>query len=250
MTQRVAIFIDAGYAHKELARVLGNRLLQFPDGAQRIVGRADHYRDEYHRSGWPLASNITDELALPHGLRNSVKKGTLALADAKRQSYLGAEMAVVCDWLDYEAFLAAMLAERQLLRATVYGAEWPVKGPPAFLRWRDEVLYERLDWLPLVNVKLGKLANQSDSWVQKGVDVAIAVDLTRGAADGLFDVAILVSADNDFVPAVAAALDFGVQVEVVTLGDVRDRATMHLARKADRWRHFSVSEVLGWAKFG
>ena len=38
--------------------------------------------------------------------------------------------------------------------------------------------------------------------VEKGVDTALATDLIQGALDNLFDAAVLMSADADFVPAV------------------------------------------------
>jgi uncharacterized LabA/DUF88 family protein len=47
---------------------------------------------------------------------------------------------------------------------------------------------------------------------EKKVDVALATDLVRSSLRGKIDVACLVSADADFVPAVQAARDTGVAV--------------------------------------
>jgi len=50
---------------------------------------------------------------------------------------------------------------------------------------------------------------------EKGVDVLLAIDLVRLAADGRYDVAIVLSADGDIVPAVEMARQvYGRRVEV------------------------------------
>lgn len=48
---------------------------------------------------------------------------------------------------------------------------------------------------------------------EKGIDVLIAVDLVRGALQDEFDVAILMSADTDLIPAAEAVLDAGKWIE-------------------------------------
>ncbi len=49
---------------------------------------------------------------------------------------------------------------------------------------------------------------------QKGVDTLIAVDMLVGAFSGLFDVAVLVASDADFVPVVEEVKRRGVMVAV------------------------------------
>ena len=51
---------------------------------------------------------------------------------------------------------------------------------------------------------------------EKGIDVLIALDLALGARDDRYDVAVLVSADTDLVPAIEVALDAGRRVETAT----------------------------------
>ncbi|MBK7833859.1 MAG: NYN domain-containing protein [Gemmatimonadetes bacterium] len=52
---------------------------------------------------------------------------------------------------------------------------------------------------------------------QKGVDTLIAVDMLVGAFSGLFDVAVLVASDADFVPVVEEVKRRGVMVAVASL---------------------------------
>ena len=51
---------------------------------------------------------------------------------------------------------------------------------------------------------------------EKGINVLIALDIALGARDDRYDVAVVVSADTDLVPALEVALDAGRRVETVT----------------------------------
>ena len=59
----------------------------------------------------------------------------------------------------------------------------------------------------------------SDDAKQKGVDVEIACDMLLFAMKDLYDVAILVSGDGDFIPAVERIKDMGKIVEVAAFND-------------------------------
>jgi uncharacterized LabA/DUF88 family protein len=48
---------------------------------------------------------------------------------------------------------------------------------------------------------------------EKGIDVMLAVDMVRGAYENEYDVAILMSADTDLIPAAEAVLDIGKWIE-------------------------------------
>ena len=48
---------------------------------------------------------------------------------------------------------------------------------------------------------------------EKGIDVMMALDIAISARDDVYDVAVVVSADTDLVPAIEAALDAGKRVE-------------------------------------
>ncbi len=59
---------------------------------------------------------------------------------------------------------------------------------------------------------LGRLEKHGNTFVEKGVDVKIATDLISNAFHNNYDIAILVSNDSDFVPAIQEAQKFGKQV--------------------------------------
>ena len=80
--------------------------------------------------------------------------------------------------------------------------------------------------MPLVTVKTRPLRYRPTAWSfgapsawrseEKGIDVLIALDIALGARDGRYDVAVVVSADTDLVPALEVALAAGRQVETAT----------------------------------
>ena len=51
---------------------------------------------------------------------------------------------------------------------------------------------------------------------EKGIDVLIALDLAEGASNDEYDVAILMSADSDLIPALERVLGLGKRVEVAS----------------------------------
>jgi uncharacterized LabA/DUF88 family protein len=76
--------------------------------------------------------------------------------------------------------------------------------------------FTALDRLPRFEIRFGRLrkTNSQPPYEQKGVDVLLSVDLVKLSSSNKIDKAILVSGDSDFVPAVRAAKDAGVIVEL------------------------------------
>ncbi|MCK4444194.1 MAG: NYN domain-containing protein [Thermoplasmata archaeon] len=77
----------------------------------------------------------------------------------------------------------------------------------------DKFVYT-LESLPRFEVRLGKLSYVRGEYVQKRVDILLAVDLVRMSWGRQIQRAILVTGDSDFVPAVQAAKDAGVLVQI------------------------------------
>ena len=75
----------------------------------------------------------------------------------------------------------------------------------------------------LVTVRSRPLRYQPTAWSmgqpsdwqaeEKGIDVMMALDIAIGARDGIYDVAVVVSADTDLAPGIEVALDAGKRVE-------------------------------------
>jgi uncharacterized LabA/DUF88 family protein len=73
---------------------------------------------------------------------------------------------------------------------------------------------------------------------EKGIDVAIALDIFRLAASGRFDVGIVCSGDTDLIPAIEAVLDDGVaRIEVAAWRSQHHRQRISLKGR-NLWCHW------------
>jgi len=77
-----------------------------------------------------------------------------------------------------------------------------------------EKFIHSLKRLPRFEIRLGKLERINGAFVQKRVDILLAVDLVRLSWGEQIKTAIIITGDSDFVPAVEAAKDAGVLVQL------------------------------------
>lgn len=75
----------------------------------------------------------------------------------------------------------------------------------------DKFVYT-LRKLPRFEVKLGRLGCVGGEFIQKRVDIALAVDLVRLSCGRMIGKGVVVTGDSDFVPAIEAAKEAGVLV--------------------------------------
>ncbi|MCY4617981.1 MAG: NYN domain-containing protein [Chloroflexi bacterium] len=88
--------------------------------------------------------------------------------------------------------------ERELMEVRVYRG-MPRLGSPGY----DAVQRQHAHWANNgVTVITRPLRRRNDSWVEKGIDVELALDVVLGGVEGRFDVGIICSADTDMLPAI------------------------------------------------
>jgi uncharacterized LabA/DUF88 family protein len=129
---------------------------------------------------------------------------------------------------------------RQLVRSYYYTAPFRCGRERAGEKRNQARFFKYLDSVPYLETRFGRLASRTTKCpdckaeratkVQKGVDLRLGVDLLAHATRRMYDVAVLVSGDGDFVDAVNAAKELGKHVELVTFAAGR---SMALARAAD-----------------
>ncbi len=118
--------------------------------------------------------------------------------------------------VDYKLFMDALVTykpDRELVRGYFYTVETPDDYGKKDHHNRFVYTMQKTPYLDLV---YGKLEKRGDSWVEKGTDVNIAVDLLTGAFLDVYDVAILVSADADYIKAIEEVKRLGKHVEVTS----------------------------------
>ena len=84
--------------------------------------------------------------------------------------------------------------------------------------WEQQKFFDALRRIPGFNVILATLRkhkreNGTYEFEVKGDDIYLAVDLVSGAYENLYDTALIVSGDGDFVPAVRKVQKLGKKVE-------------------------------------
>ena len=114
--------------------------------------------------------------------------------------------------IDLRKLVNLLRGERTLVRTYYYNAV--VRWEDGKERYQDQQRFlDSLKFIPYFEVKLGRLEQRGETVVEKGVDIALAVDMVRFAATNMYDTAILVTGDGDFGYAVQAVKDLGKHVE-------------------------------------
>lgn len=132
--------------------------------------------------------------------------------------------------LDLRKFADLLLDGRFLVRVYYYNAS--VIQAEGLDRYKNQQkFFEALRRIPYFDVRLGRLVRRGDSLIEKGIDVRIAVDMLTMAHDDVYDVAVLVSGDADYVHAVESIKRTGKHVEVACF---RSSRSDHLMQRADR----------------
>jgi len=123
-----------------------------------------------------------------------------------------------CKWVeDFDVLhLAQRLAGNRALSGVFYYISTPNRkqlGDKNYSRARRYI--DAVEKQSEVEVKKGYMVTRNGVWEEKMVDVLIASDMIFYAAKGKFDTAILVTADNDLVPAIQRVKNLSRKVELV-----------------------------------
>jgi len=118
--------------------------------------------------------------------------------------------------IDLARFSEILCGDYERLRTYYYNCMPYQSSPPTDEERRrfasmDKFVYT-LRKLPRFEVKLGRLGCVGGEFVQKRVDIALAVDLVRLSCGRMIGKAVIVTGDSDFVPAIEAAKEAGVLV--------------------------------------
>lgn len=140
--------------------------------------------------------------------------------------------------LDYSKFVQWLCKDRKLVRAYYYNAPLPEDSEQG---QQQQTFFSRLKSIPYFEIRLGRLEPRGDTLVEKGVDIALAVDMVSMAFKNHYDVAVLVSSDGDFSKAVTAVKDSGKHVEVACFS--RSRQLREVADKVIEMDCQAISDL-------
>ncbi len=140
-------------------------------------------------------------------LRSLSRERKIALVNPRKLASSLAESVPVQTW----AHNPATRTNALLGRVTYYDA-LPGDGVPPNQDLLD--YWKAIEVLEDVHLGFGAVKGLKRQARQKGVDVLIAVDMLVGAFSGLFDIAVIVTGDADFVPVVEEVKRRGVMVAI------------------------------------
>jgi len=120
--------------------------------------------------------------------------------------------------LNYKNLISSLANEREVSEIFYYNAELDKSNNLKKFNSQKE-FFDKLKKIPKLNLILCKLLKRRIKgtnkfyYVFKGDDIYLAVDLVSGAYENLYDTALIVSGDEDFVPAIRKVQKLGKKVE-------------------------------------
>ncbi len=130
--------------------------------------------------------------------------------------------------MDYEKLRDVLSAGRKMIRTYFYASFNPENKE---IKERQTRFYNALQEKGF-HVVTKPLRKRNDGLIEKGIDIALAVDMLSLGFHKAYDVAILVSGDGDFIPAVNVIKSLGLRVEVAMF---MNALNPDLKRIADRF---------------
>ncbi|MCL2863702.1 MAG: NYN domain-containing protein [Methanimicrococcus sp.] len=114
--------------------------------------------------------------------------------------------------LDLYTLAVQLVGQRELVAAYVFDSKMPFGSDDASKRYHDKLRY--LGFRVIARESYDSVRQE-----QKEVDVAMACEMVVHALRGHYDVAIVVSGDRDFVPAIQHIQAAGKKVEVAAFSN-------------------------------
>src|SRR3989344_6882906 len=144
---------------------------------------------------------------------------------------------------DFEKFTKYLSRNRKLVRIYYYNCPLDRrKDEEAYIK--QQKFFDKIQRIPNFSFVLCRMQkkklNNKIIYEAKEDDIHLAVDMVKLAYNDIYDTAILVSSDGDFVPAVQAVKEKGKNVENIGF---ENKFSYHLQQTCDRLTKLTRKEV-------
>ena len=117
--------------------------------------------------------------------------------------------------IDFQKLISLLVGDGLFITCFYYNASLD-RGKDEQRYWEQQKFFDMLRKIPGFTIILCRMrkhgTDKNQHFDVKGDDVHLAVDLVSGAYENLYDVAIIVSGDEDFVPAIQKAQKLGKKI--------------------------------------
>ncbi|MDD4295157.1 MAG: NYN domain-containing protein [Candidatus Omnitrophica bacterium] len=143
--------------------------------------------------------------------------------------------------INWKNIIKWIVGRRKLIRCYYYSAAFNKSENEQTYKEQNEYFKQLKLTIPYFDIKLGRLVRVNGGWVQKGLDVRIAVDMFDKAVMNHYDIAALITGDSDFAEVISVVKErFGKHVELYTFDK-----SIHEALRLVPDKHTVLDSALG-----
>jgi uncharacterized LabA/DUF88 family protein len=145
---------------------------------------------------------------------------------------------------NFERFVKYIKGDKELLNIYYYNVPLDImQDKEKYIK--QQKFFDKIQRIPKLIFVLCRMqkrkVNEQIIYEVKEDDIHLATDMVKLAYNNIYDTAILISSDGDFVPAVQAVMEKGKEVENIGF---ENKFSFHLKQKCSKFRIIKKHEII------